>query len=228
MIHPKIYEIEKAIGISFNDKELLTRALIHSSYSNEHGEISYDNLEFLGDGILQSIVSIYLYSYLGNNPSNHSEGLLTEIRSRIVRKEPLIKAVKKIGLDKYILTGKGLSISSVANNKLISDVFESLVAAIYIDQGYSAARDFVINSLGEAIKEAFTTPSENYRGLLQEFVQKYKLGSIEYKTETCENGFLSKVYINGSNISEGIGKNKKSAEKTAAKKALQTLKKSRI
>ena len=131
--------VENIIGYTFADKALLQCALTHESYVNERGGESNERLEFLGDSVLNFIVTEDLYALC-----DQSEGILTDIRQRIVSKEPLAEAVRAMGLLAFYRLGKGAKLDK--NNfkdKPISDLFEAVLGAVYIDGGIENARRFV-------------------------------------------------------------------------------------
>ena len=219
----KIEEIEKIIGVEFNNKKNLEKAFIHSSYANHYGKKSYERLEYLGDSILNFITSDYLYNYMYMN-----EGDLSKIRAKLVSKENLSRIVSKMELDKYILyypeTIKSFS------KKELCDIFESVVASIYIDSGMEKAREFVTKFLPLKNKNIINISEDlkDYKSMLQELLQKENK-MPEYKTLE-ESGpdhsktFRMGVYVDKVLIAQGVGKSKKVAENMAAQKALNTLK----
>ena len=135
-------ECEKAIGYIFKDKMLLRKCFTHSSYAFEHGGQDNELLEFFGDAILEFVVTEYLY-----NNCLGDEGRLTFVRSQIVSKDPLLRASKKLGIDKLILLGNGQKKSVKECDKLYSSVYEALVAGIYIDGGMQKARKFIKDTI---------------------------------------------------------------------------------
>lgn len=133
-------EVEKAIGYTFKNKELLAAALTHASYVNEHGGKSYERLEFLGDSLVNFLVAEALYG------SGQDEGTMTERRQHIVSKKPLADAVDRLGLADHVRRGNGNDAFSV---KKVSDLFESVCAAVYLDGGLEPCRKFVLGNLRE-------------------------------------------------------------------------------
>ncbi len=220
---------EKIIGYEFKDKNLLKRCCTHSSYASESQNEDNDRLEFFGDSIIEFVVTEYLYKTLDKN-----SGRLTDERKEIVSKTPLLVATKKLGLDKFILLGKGLKKTVGKDEKLYSDVFEAIVAGIYLDGGIEQAKDFIYrtiiadyeNNLSVNIK---ANKGAQAKSLFQEHVQKNKLGEISYKLiersgmEHCPQ-FTVALLLNGKVIAEGKGVNKKLAEASAAEFALNKLK----
>ncbi len=218
-------EIERIIGYSFSNGRLLERAFVHSSYSNEKGIQSNENLEFLGDSVLGLIVSEILYKKFGGSKSNHSEGKLTEMRRAIVSKEPLNNVVTELKLEKYVIFGQGEERKDHSGSKLLSNLYEAVVGAIYLDGGLSSASKFVESSLSRTIDEALSSKGEkSYKNSLQEYAQKNGLGLPVYTTKSFEEArvgkFVSSVYVNGNLLGQGIDSTKKGAELLAARDAL--------
>lgn len=221
---------EERIGYSFKDKMLLRRCFTHSSYANEHNEQDNELLEFFGDAIIQFVVTEYLYKYaLGD------EGKLTQKRAMMVSKQPLLESVKKLGLIEFVLLGRGQGKSANQDEKLYSSIYEALVAGIYLDGGIRPATKFIKNTIiadyelkkkQEQKSKKIKTDEKN---LFQEYVQKYKLGSITYqmlwkKGPDHMPEFRVAALLNGTRIAEGTGKSKKFAEADAARIALQKIK----
>ena len=199
-------------GIDIKNKELLLEALTHSSYSNEHECKNYERLEFLGDAILQAITSEYFYLN-----TNDKEGVMSKTRASYVCEHALAFYAKKIGIDKNIRVGKG-QLNNI-NNTIIADCFESVLGAIFLDQGFLVAKDYVYKTVIPYIeaKKDFLT---DYKSLLQELVQTDKK-SLEYEVinETGpahDKTFEVDVKINNIVYGKGIGKSKKEAEQNAA------------
>lgn len=221
---------EKVIGYSFKDKMLLRQCFTHASYANEHGEKDNELLEFFGDAIIQFVVTEYLYKN-----SSGDEGKLTQKRATIVSKEPLLKAVLKLGLNQYVLLGRGLEKSVNLDDKLFSSIYEALVAGIYLDGGLAPAKKFIKDTLikefqrKESLKNK-NKPKSDGKSALQEFVQKNKLGTVGYETLSKIGPdhlpeFRVAALLNGTRIAEGKGQSKKMAEAAAAVQALKRIKK---
>ncbi len=225
-------ELQKRMGYTFRDPELLRRALTHSSYSNETGArhhhlLCNERLEFLGDSVLSLITSEYLY---GNFPEL-PEGDLTRMRASVVCEGALASYSEKIGLGDFLLLGKGERQSGGAKKPaVIADAFEAILAAIYLDAGGKGAlqnvADFLLPYIKQAVAElpdvgGYHTDSKSR---LQEFVQKDK-GTPEYRL-ISESGpdhnktFVVEVYLDSNCIGKGKGHSKKYAEQAAAKAAL--------
>lgn len=205
-------------GIKFDNMELLEIALTHSSYSNEHGGVNYERLEFLGDAVLQLITSEYFYNTLNNS----EEGELSKIRASFVCEEALAQYSKDVGIDKYIKVGNG-QLRDV-NDTIIADCFESVLGAIYLDKGFQVAKDYVLNILVPYVEEHHMFLGD-YKSRLQEMVQTDKK-SLEYRL-VSESGpshdktFIFEVVIDGIVYGKGTGKSKKIAEQNAARDALK-------
>lgn len=223
-------ELETHIGIKFKDKTLLQNVFIHRSFLNEHKQFhmpSNEKLEFLGDSVLSLITSIYLYK----NFSDLQEGDYTDIKAAIVRTESLDEAAKLIKLGIYLRLSKGEEQGEGRKNmNILADCFEALVAAIFIDQGFDKAYEFVLRHLfGNKLKsivdqQLYLSPKSR----LQEHIQAhYKILPI-YKVHV-EDGpehkkkFTVGVYIKNKLLSEGSGSSKKQAEEQAAKIALENI-----
>lgn len=212
-------EVEKRLGYVFRDKRLLKEAFTHSSYANRYGCVSNERLEFLGDSVLQLVVSEELYK-----KQRQSEGQMTAVRAKAVSKEPLEKAVLKLDVKKFLLTD-GNENENVGK-KAVSSLFESVLAAIYLD-GDGANGDGYKNAAAFVKKHVEVGQKVNYKGELQEFLQGKKLPLPVYgepiKTG-AENAphFQVKVVSRGESA-VGEGTTKKEAENEAAKKLLERL-----
>ena len=199
-------------GIYINNKDLLKTALTHSSYSNEHDVESYERLEYLGDAVLELVVSDYLY-----NNYHENEGQMSKIRSSYVCESAASHYARLIGIDKAILVGNGQQ--SNINDTIIADCFESVLGAIYLDQGFDCVKKFIDTIVIPFIKDKHVF-MKDYKSKLQEMVQTDKK-SLEY-TVISETGpahdknFIVEVKIDGIVYGTGMGKSKKEAEQNAA------------
>lgn len=211
-------ELEQAIGYEFSDKNLLKLALTHSSYSNEikinkYG--NYERIEFLGDSVLELMSSLFLYkTYPEKN-----EGELTRLRSSMVCEQALAYCAREFDLPKYILLGKGEeNTGGRERDSIISDVFEALLGAIYLDGGFECANRFVITHVLKDLenKQLFY----DAKTILQERVQK-KGSVLRYELVGEEGPDHAKVFtvnalVDDVVVSTGSGKSKKAAEQQAA------------
>ena len=203
--------------VKIKDKQLLETALTHSSYSNEHGGENYERLEFLGDAVLQLITSEYFYKKY-----HVQEGELSKIRASFVCEEALAQYAKDVGIDKHIRVGNG-QIKNI-NDTIIADTFESVLGAIYLDQGFDVAKRYALEVLSPYDIEHHIFLGD-YKSKLQEMVQTDKK-SLEYRliSETGpshDKTFVFEVVIDGIVYGKGTGKSKKEAEQQAAYDALK-------
>ena len=199
-------------GIDVNKVSNIEVALTHSSYSNEHNVENYERLEFLGDAVLELIMSEYFY-----NKTNYKEGEMTKTRSRYVCEHALYEYAKAVGFIPYIKVGNG-QIHDV-NETIIADVFEAILGAIFIDYGYEVSKKYILSIITPFIERGVKFYSD-YKSLLQELVQTDKK-SLEYKL-ISESGpahdktYKVEVIINDMVFGVGTGKSKKEAEQKAA------------
>lgn len=201
-------------GITIKDEKLLKVALTHSSYSNEHGGECYERLEYLGDAVLEIVCSEYLY----RNTSN-PEGVMSKLRSLYVCENALFEYSKSINLEKYILVGNSIE---HANKTIIADVFEALMAVIYLESGLSSVKK-IFNSLIVPHIEKHDDFLMDYKTLLQESVQTVKksvlYNLVDESGPAHQKHFKVEVIIDGLVFGVGEGSTKKSAEQQAAKAA---------
>lgn len=225
----RIGKLEAIIGYSFHNKSYLERALTHSSYVNESKNnrlLSNERLEFLGDSVLSIIVSEYLF----NEYKQLEEGQLTKIRARIVCEASLGDAAKKIGLGKFMSFGKGEELTGGRERmSILSDAFEALIAALYLDGGVEVAKKFVMGHLKTHIEHAKLGRIQNdYKTQLQEIIQIDKNNRIKYeiyKEEGPDHAkmFYTHVKLNDEIIGTGAGRSKKESEQMAAQEGIKKL-----
>lgn len=219
-------KLREEFEIVFSDKNLLDTAFTHTSYANEHRllNISHnERLEFLGDAVLQLLISQYLFKKYPQKP----EGDLSKMRSVIVREESLAGFSRQCGFDDYIRLGKGEEKSGGRDrDTILGDLFEAFLGALLLDKGVDAVEKFLNQVMIPKVEEGNFERVKDYKTTLQEFLQVKGDVSIEYRV-ISETGpahakmFEMAVYVNGREISTGIGKSKKLAEQTAAQSALQ-------
>jgi len=220
-------ELEKAIDYTFKDKNLLELALTHTSFANEnHNDKSFHNerIEFLGDAVLELISSEYFY----NNMPGQSEGEMTKARASMVCEPTLAFCAREIGLDRFIRLGKGEELTGGRNrDSIVSDAFESLIGAIYLDSGFSAAKRFVLDYvLNDIEHKRYFYDSKT---ILQEYIQDKHVENFSYEL-IDESGpdhdkrFTIGVIIDGKLLGQGTGRTKKAAQQMAAYKTLKKLK----
>ncbi len=226
-----LIDIEKKIGYVFKNKELLKTALTHKSYAYERtGEdiTKYnERLEFLGDAILEHIVSIYLY----NVEPKLKEGVMSKKRAEIVCEASLSRIIRERNLARDIRLGK-CEINTGGNKKdaILADMFEAILGAVYLDAGYDEANRVCLDMIKSTIDYVVSKEDTlDYKTRLQEILQRNGNVKIEYVLEK-EQGkdhakmFFSAVYFNDKKIGEGSGKTKKLSEQNAAKQAIEKIK----
>ncbi len=217
--------LQKTLNYTFKNKNLLKKALTHRS-SVRHKTDSNERLEFLGDAVLELVVTEYLIEKY----SNIDEGVLSKIRAASVNTNTLSLVAKKIEIYKYLFVGKSEQKEGIIYNKsILENTFEALIGAIYLDGGLNSAKKFIINQLSDIIDEIVETGMIfDYKTHLQELTQKLFSCLPEYKI-IREDGvehnktFYCEVFIDSVNYGSGVGKSKKEAEKEAAKKAIERI-----
>lgn len=223
VIKESIRAFEEKIGYEFKDKTYIQTALTHSSFANEHKEFNYnERLEFLGDSVLGLVVSDYLFRARNDLP----EGKLTRLRANVVCEESLSAVARKINLGDHLFLGKGEKASGGSDrDSILADATEAVIAAIYLDGGFDQAKDFILSNLRDTIaKNIDGNIFRDYKTILQEIIQGNN-GKISYKL-IGESGpdhnkeFEMQVKCGQETIGIGKGKNKKEAEKEAARDAL--------
>ena len=212
-----VKEIEKKIGYTFRDKALLKEAFTHSTYANAKGGKDNERMEYLGDAVLQLVVTEW--QYLKN--ARAEEGELTRQRQKFVCEEALDEAVRGLGLQQYLLVSGG---KANVGRKTVSSLFETVIAAIYLDGGYEFAKSFILRHGNLETKPV----SVNYKGVLQEFLQSKGETLPTYKTVKSgkDNAptFVATAVAMGKTAT-GEGGSKREAEQQAAKVLLDKLKK---
>ena len=223
----RLEDLEKSIGYTFRDRNLIRRALTHSSYANERrGNVEcYERLEFLGDSILGFVTAEFLYRHEPPIP----EGRMTKLRAELVCEQNLYKVSAALGLGECMLLGVGEEKSGGRERvSVLADLVEAVIAAIYLDAGAEEAKRFINEQiLSKANVEDYHIPVDS-KTQLQEFLQRDGDCSIVYE-QVEETGpdhnktFRFRVLINGEPGCEGTGKSKKEAEQAAAGKTLKLL-----
>ncbi len=210
------------LGYEFKNKKLLETALSHSSYANETKGESNERLEFLGDSVLSIIVSEYIFK----NCPDIDEGELTKLRASLVCEESLALFAKEIGLNKLIKLGKGERASGGAERpSILSDCFEAVLAAIFLDGGIEPAKKYVLRFITDKLSGG---SFKDYKTALQEIIQKNPGEELSYVL-TNEAGpehekmFTVEVHLNSNVIGAATANSKKHAEQLAAKEALKLM-----
>ncbi|MFL6468589.1 MAG: ribonuclease III [Pyrinomonadaceae bacterium] len=228
----KLETLEKTLGHSFRDPELLERALTHRSWAHENAGKSgcpsripeNETLEFVGDSVVGLVVAEELFA---RNP-DASEGELSLMKHSLVRMEALAAAADKIKLGDFVQLSSGEEkIGGRRNPAILADVFEAVVAAIFLDGGYAAAHKFVAREMAEPINNATPKDALDFKTLLQETLQANKLAAPTYHLVRSEGQphdrtfFVEAVWESGR--ASGTGRSIKAAEMMAANNALEIL-----
>ena len=218
-------ELEERLGYRFRDTELLALALTHSSWSNERGlghKGCNERLEFLGDSILGFVVAETLYQTYGDKP----EGEMTRLRAELVCEASLVEAAEPLGLGEHLRLSRGEAMGGGHQRpSMIADAFEAVLAAIYLDGGEGAAREFLGRTILPRIRTA-AAAKHDYKTLLQEAVQRLGISAPTYRM-VGESGpdhrkvFTAQVIYAGGVAGEGSGFSKKEAEQAAAQAAYE-------
>ena len=221
-------DLQNKIGYQFKNPALLNEALTHSSYANEHKSqhIKYnERLEFLGDSVLSIVVSDYIYKNCPELP----EGELTKLRASVVCVKSVYVCAKIGVLGQYLIFRLGVCRHGGADRpSILSDAFEALIAAIYIDGGIEPASKHILNFVIPAIKNSKKKKINDYKTTLQEIIQKNPGEKLEYVL-VKESGpdhnkhFVVEVHLNSNVIGKGGGRSKKEAEQQAAREALELM-----
>ena len=226
MDRSRLSECEEYLGYRFSRLEYLDQALTHSS-TKTPDRPSNERLEFLGDSVLGLVITHYLYSMFPDQP----EGQLTKIKSVVVSTKTLARCSRDCKLQRFIAVGKGVSVNHTVPDSLLADVFEAVVAAIYLDGGFEDARTFVLRNLeSEIAKVIRNRHAKNYKSLLQHFAQKNLAETPTYRVVQEEGPdhykkFKVMALVGPREFGPGLGNNKKDAEQRAARKALFDLRK---
>ncbi len=221
-----LIELEQKIKYEFNNKELLQRALTHTSYAYEHNVESNEKLEFLGDSILQFVSSEYLYLKF----PKLKEGEMTKTRAAVVCESSLYKVAKKLDFGNYLYLGKS-EVATGGNDRpaILADSVEAVIAAMFMDGGIEPAKTFIIENLAEEIEIASKNVGQkDYKTVLQEKLQvngdvKIEYAIISEKGPDHDKTFEAEVKCEGKKLATGSGKTKKQAEMKAAEKALEII-----
>ena len=220
-------DIQEVIGYTFKDQSLLQQALTHSSYAHEqHKNMKYnERLEFLGDAVLSIVVSDYIYKHCPDLP----EGELTKLRASLVCEKSLFDFAKQIDLGSYIRLSNGERRNG--GNKrpsIVSDAFEALIAAIYLDGGVEPASRHILRVVLPEIENHRFHSFKDYKTSLQEIIQKNPGEKLEYRLigssgPDHDKHFKVEVCLNSNVIGRGGGRSKKEAEQQAAREALELM-----
>ncbi|MBM2820600.1 MAG: Ribonuclease 3 [Candidatus Berkelbacteria bacterium] len=222
----KICIFAKKHNVNFKDINLLQQVFVHRSYLNENAGFGLNHnerLEFLGDAVLELVVTEYLYKNFDN-----PEGELTNLRSALVRGAMLSNAAKEINMDKYLYLSRGEAKSEGKSRQLIlANAFEALIGAIYLDQGYKASVEFLNKNLIKHLKniideKLYLDPKSHLQELSQEQIgvtPQYRVISEEGPDHA--KSFTVGCYVKDKLVGQGLGSSKQSAESAAASSALE-------
>ena len=220
----KFMDVLKRFNIEPNDVSLFEHAFSHSSFVNENrgNHVDYERIEFIGDGVLDLVVADLIFK----THTNMDQGLMSKLRSSLVRKESLASYARKLGLGEAILLGHGEKLNGGSNlDKILEDVFESFIGAIYLDQGFEVVYRIIKDIFTYDIEHFSVEEVTDYKSRLQEYVQADTRENVIYRViKECGSSqdklFVVEVLLDGNVWGVGSGKNKKKAEQNAAKDAL--------
>jgi len=217
-------QIEQIIGYEFTDKNLLVKAFTHSS-AVDNRLLSNERLEFFGDSVLAVVICQALF----DNFTDYLEGDLTKIKSRLVSRETCAQISGQLGLQKFLKVGKGMVSNRALSGSLAAGVLETIIAAIHIDGGFEAAREFILRNYGPLIEQADAEQDHgNFKSLLQQYSQEQYTATPSYilldeKGPDHNKCFELEVTISDRHFPSAWGSNKKEAEQKAALNALVEL-----
>ncbi|MFC2057170.1 ribonuclease III [Chloroflexota bacterium] len=221
--------LQQTLRVSFNDTSLLEQALVHSSYINENPGFALtpnERLEFLGDAVLGLIVAEELYQ----DYPHFTEGEMTRFRAALVRRETLARVARTIGLGNYLYLGRGEEASGGRNKPAnLASTLEAVIAAIFLDQGTSNTKDFILRLLDAELQKVVSQGMEvDYKSELQELTQSREQQTPTYHVIEAtgpDHGktFTVEVRLGEAVLGRGSGKSKKAAETEAARSALEKL-----
>lgn len=229
----RLTKIEKLVGTKINNPEIYIEALTHRSGVNISPlgkNVSNERLEFLGDSILNFVVTEFIFKKF----LEEDEGQMTILRSRFVNKEILLNVANKINMSKLLfINGNAASAIEAGAKSILSDSIEALIGAIYLDAGIEKARKFIMKYIIQPNFNLLKLNDQNYKSQLLEYVQANKLSNPRYEVVKEEGPqhaktFTVQVSINGILLGTGSGQTKKSAEQLAAKQAIEKIKNGKL
>jgi len=224
---PELKKLEAILGVTFSDAKTLISAVTHRSFLNENRSATQDHnerLEFLGDAVLELVITDYLFSKYPEKP----EGELTSVRAALVNTNTLAEASTKLGINDFLLMSKGeAKDTGRARLYILANAYEAITGAIYLDQGYPVAREFIARTLFDLTDNIVAKKLwQDAKSRFQEQAQEHAGVTPSYKT-TKEEGpdhdrnFTVGVFLRGELVAEGTGKAKQEAEQMAAEKGLE-------
>lgn len=220
--------IEERLAYHFQNRELLLLAFVHRSFFNENRELIQahnERLEFLGDSVLGLVVSDFLYAHL----PKHAEGELSHLRAHFVGAASCAAFLQRLNLEEFVLLGKGEIMNrGRGRERILADLFEALVGAIFLDGGLSAAKEFLLGHFNQDLIEASMRPQRNWKAELQDYSQKkyQKLPAYQILDQLGPDHskrFIVSAMVGDCEVGRGEGSSKKEAEQAAAENALSRL-----
>lgn len=221
-----ITTLEGVLGVQFIEQQTLLSAITHRSYLNEHREATWEHnerLEFLGDAVLELVVTDYLYSKYPEKP----EGELTAVRAALVNTYSLAEAAEQLGINRFLLMSKGeAKDEGRARQYILANAFESCIGAIYIDQGYEVAKGFIASRLFAKTDDIVEKRLwQDAKSRFQELAQEQASVTPTYETLSQEGPdhdrvFTVGVFLRSEKVAEGKGRSKQEAEQQAAERGL--------
>jgi len=215
---------EKRVGFSFSNRGLLSRAFTHPSTLNTNS-VPYERLEFLGDAVLDLVVSEYLFK---KYPSEN-EGSLTKKRMKFVNGQYLYRVAETLELEKDCIVDKSVDMDNPATRKkILADILESVIGAIYLERGLKKSSNFIVSWILENKYIDSSAKKVNYKGKIIEYCQKEKIDDLEFKILNIsgpdhKRKYKIAIFLNEVNYGTAVSTTKKSAEQLAAKKALEKI-----
>lgn len=221
---PLLDECQQLLGHRFTNMALLRSALVHASGADNRLS-SNERLEFLGDAILGAVICALLFERY----PDYLEGDLTRVKSAVVSRRTCARISRELGMDRFLVLGKGMGSTAQAPESVLADMFESLVAAVYLDAGFEAARHVIIRHMEKEVEATVSGHiGMNYKSMLQQLAQK-QFGRTPTYTLVEEKGpdhlkcFLVAAKVGSRQYDPAWGGNKKDAEQVAAKNALEAI-----
>lgn len=220
MKRSEIDRIEQKLGYVFNNKTLLTQAFVHSSFANAENLADNERMEFLGDAVLDFIVSDYFYAKY----PDFDAGQLSKVRSLVVSSDGLRPIVDELDIWEHLRVAGNCNLRSLSK-KIEANLYEAVLCAIYFDGGIDAAKSFVMRTLKANLDSARKHAVKDSKTLVQEYCQERKL-TVEYKFENRvgpdnKPTFYYSLWIDGKKASDGVGSSIKNAERDAASKIVK-------
>ena len=216
-------DLEQSLGATFENPDYLRAALVHRSYVAEHPQAKHnERMEFLGDAVLQLVVTVYLFE---NHP-DLAEGEMAKVRAGLVNGIELADVAREVELGSHLVLGRGeLASGGQEKESILADAMEAVIAAIYLDQGFEGARRFILERWAGRIEARVAAPGKrDYKTRLQEVLAQ---AGNRPRYRIAERGpdhdkiFIALVEVDGDIVGEGTGRSKKEAEQNAAARALE-------